>query len=86
LLVEDTKNLPFIKLLSSWTTNTEFYKISKYAYGADYHTVIKDKLKELLYLIQESIGAVSGRAFVDSAPVLDKAWAAKAGLGWKKKI
>jgi epoxyqueuosine reductase len=45
----------------------------------------KDKLKELLYSIQESI-AVSGRAFVDSAPVLDKAWAAKAGLGWIGKI
>ena len=58
------------------------YKISKYAYGQDYHFVIKDKLKELLDCIQTEIGAVSGRAFVDSAPVLDKAWAAKSGLGW----
>ena len=58
------------------------YKISKYAYGTDYHYVIKDKLKELLFSIQENIGEVSGRAFVDSAPVLDKAWAAKSGLGW----
>lgn len=58
------------------------YKISKYAYGQDYHFVIKEKLKELLYSIQENIGEVGGRAFVDSAPVLDKAWAAKAGLGW----
>ncbi|GAA4273948.1 tRNA epoxyqueuosine(34) reductase QueG [Aquimarina gracilis] len=57
-------------------------KISKYAYGTDYHFVIKDKLKQLLHFIQEEIGEVQGRAFVDSAPVLDKAWAAKSGLGW----
>ncbi|MDO5972443.1 tRNA epoxyqueuosine(34) reductase QueG [Flavivirga aquimarina] len=57
-------------------------KISKYAYGRDYHFVIKDKLKSLLSFIQEEIGDVQGRAFVDSAPVLDKAWAAKSGLGW----
>ena len=57
-------------------------KISKYAYGTDYHFVIKDKLKQLLKYIQEEIGEVHGRAFVDSAPVLDKAWAAKSGLGW----
>ncbi|WMI66957.1 tRNA epoxyqueuosine(34) reductase QueG [Aestuariibaculum sp. YM273] len=57
-------------------------KISKYAYGTDYHFVIKDKLKDLLNFIQEEIGEVQGRAFVDSAPVLDKAWAAKSGLGW----
>ena len=60
-------------------------KISKYAYGADYHTVIKNKLKELLAVINERIGEVSGRSFVDSAPVLDKAWAKKAGLGWVGK-
>jgi len=53
------------------------YKISKYAYGTDYHFVIKHKLKELLYYIQSEIGEVGGRAFVDSAPVLDKAWAVK---------
>ncbi|TMU54378.1 tRNA epoxyqueuosine(34) reductase QueG [Flagellimonas algicola] len=58
------------------------YKVSKYAYGTDYHFVIKDKLKSLLHFIQEEIGEVHGRAFVDSAPVLDKAWAAKSGLGW----
>ncbi len=57
-------------------------KISKYAYGTDYHFVIKDKLKQLLQFIQDTIGEVHGRAFVDSAPVLDKAWAAKSGLGW----
>lgn len=60
-------------------------KLSKYAYGTDYHFVIKDKLKELLLFIQDTIGEVSGRAFVDSAPVLDKAWAEKAGLGWVGK-
>jgi len=58
------------------------YKISKYAYGQDYHHVIKSKLKELHFFIEENIGEVKGRAFVDSAPVLDKAWAAKSGLGW----
>ncbi|MHA7055988.1 tRNA epoxyqueuosine(34) reductase QueG [Aquimarina sp. M1] len=57
-------------------------KISKYAYGQDYHHVIKHKLKELQEFISENIGEVQGRAFVDSAPVLDKAWAAKSGLGW----
>jgi epoxyqueuosine reductase len=57
-------------------------KISKYAFGADYHQVIKSKLKQLLEVINEKVGEVNGRAFVDSAPVLDKAWAKKAGLGW----
>jgi epoxyqueuosine reductase len=57
-------------------------KISKYAYGQDYHIVLKDKLKQLLNFISENIGAVDGRAFVDSAPVLDKAWAKRSGLGW----
>ena len=63
-------------------SDTSAPKISKYAYGKDYHTVIKDKLFELMYLIQEEVGEIHGRVFVDSAPVLDKAWAAKAGLGW----
>ncbi len=56
--------------------------ISKYAYGRDYHFVMKEKLGVLLEFIQEEIAPCSGRAFVDSAPVLDRAWAAKAGLGW----
>ncbi len=60
-------------------------RISKYAYGIDYHTVMKDKLRQLLQVINEKIGEVHGRAFVDSAPVLDKAWAKKAGLGWTGK-
>lgn len=60
-------------------------KISKYAYGMDYHFVIKDKLQELMAFIREHIGEVDGRCFVDSAPVMDKAWAQKAGLGWRGK-
>lgn len=62
--------------------DTESPKISKYAYGRDYHFVIKDKLKRLLHFIGEEIGEVGGRAFVDSAPVLDRAWATRSGLGW----
>ncbi len=61
------------------------YKISKYAYGKDYHNVIKKKLKKLLRSIRTEIGEVPGRAFVDFAPVMDKAWAAKSGLGWMGK-
>jgi epoxyqueuosine reductase len=84
LLVDDAKSV--ISLLLNYYPsehqNQDSYKISKYAYGQDYHHVIKEKLKELLHFIQTEIGEVSGRAFVDSAPVLDKAWAAKSGLGW----
>lgn len=65
--------------------DNDTYKISKYAYGRDYHFVIKDKLKALLSHMREEIGEVGGRAFVDSAPVMDKAWAAKSGLGWVGK-
>ena len=60
-------------------------KISKYAYGTDYHYVIKDKLKQLFRSLQEQIGEVNGRVFVDSAPVMDKAWAVRSGLGWMGK-
>jgi epoxyqueuosine reductase len=84
LLVDDAKSV--ISLLLNYYPSdfqvSDSYKISKYAYGQDYHYVIKDKLKELFFSIQATIGDVSGRAFVDSAPVLDKAWAAKGGLGW----
>lgn len=59
--------------------------LSKYAYGRDYHFVLKDKLRELLLFMNESIGGINGRAFVDSAPVLEKAWAARSGLGWVGK-
>ncbi|MFN7115396.1 MAG: tRNA epoxyqueuosine(34) reductase QueG [Saprospiraceae bacterium] len=60
-------------------------KISKYAYGKDYHFVLKDKLKTLLHFINENIGAVNGRCFVDSAPVLERDWAKRAGTGWTGK-
>ena len=85
LLVEGSKSV--ISLLLNYfpseeQTDKTAPKISKYAYGTDYHFVIKDKLKQLLHFIQDEIGDVHGRAFVDSAPVLDKAWAAKSGLGW----
>ena len=83
-LVEGSKSV--VSLLLNYYPNdfqnSESYKLSKYAYGTDYHFVIKDKLKQLLHFIKDEIGDVHGRAFVDSAPVLDKAWAAKAGLGW----
>ncbi len=84
LLVPDSKSV--VSLLLNYfpeeTQTNETYKISKYAYGEDYHFVIKDKLKQLLNFIQNEIGEVHGRAFTDSAPVLDKSWAAKSGLGW----
>ncbi|HZJ35309.1 MAG TPA: tRNA epoxyqueuosine(34) reductase QueG [Gillisia sp.] len=83
-LVEGSKSV--ISLLLNYfpheTQREDSYKISKYAYGTDYHFVIKDKLKQLLQFMQDEIGGIDGRAFVDSAPVLDKAWAAKSGLGW----
>ena len=84
LLVDDAKTV--ISLLLNYyppqMQNTEAPQISKYAYGRDYHFVIKEKLKEFLHFIQENVGDVNGRAFVDSAPVLDRAWAKKSGLGW----
>jgi epoxyqueuosine reductase len=58
------------------------YKIAKYAYGEDYHFIIKDKLKDFIYKIQEKTGSVNGRAFVDSAPIMERAWAKKSGVGW----
>ncbi|RKE99086.1 tRNA epoxyqueuosine(34) reductase QueG [Ichthyenterobacterium magnum] len=83
-LVEGSKSV--VSLLLNYFPNQKqtanSYKLSKYAYGTDYHFIIKDKLKSLLHVIQDEIGEVGGRAFVDSAPVLDKAWAAKSGLGW----
>ena len=57
-------------------------RISKYAYGKDYHLVIKEKLHAFLAELKASIGAIEGRGFVDSAPVLERAWAREAGLGW----
>ena len=57
-------------------------KIARYAYGTDYHFVVKDKLKDLMHFITEQIGEVDGRVFVDSAPVMERAWAKLSGLGW----
>lgn len=87
-LVEGSKSV--ISLLLNYYPDTiqkheHTPKISKYAYGKDYHFVIKEKLKTLLEVMREEIGEIEGRAFVDSAPVLDKAWAAKSGLGWVGK-
>lgn len=83
-LVPDSKSVVSLLLnyFPSEVQHEDSYKLSKYAYGTDYHFVIKDKLKQLLAFIHDEIGDVHGRAFVDSAPVLDKAWAAKSGLGW----
>jgi len=80
LLVEGAKSV--ISLGLNYFTDQEQAdplspKISMYAYGTDYHLVIKEKLKQLLLVINEKIGEINGRAFVDSAPVLDKAWAKK---------
>lgn len=85
LLVEGSKSV--ISLTYNYYTDKlqqdpNAPKISKYAYGLDYHYVIKDKLNQLLEFIKEEIGDVHGRAFVDSAPIMEKAWAKKSGLGW----
>lgn len=86
LLVDDAKSV--ISVLLNYYPEKDLFKdkglkISKYAYGTDYHYVIRDKLKELLTYIEELVGAeISSRCFTDSAPVMDKAWAARSGLGW----
>ena len=87
LLVDDAKTV--VSFLMNYfpekTQNKNSPKIAKYAYGQDYHLVIRQKLNDLLEFINSEIGEVSGRGFVDSAPVLDKAWAKKSGLGWVGK-
>jgi len=86
LLVDDAKSV--ISVLLNYFPEKDLFKnknlkISKYAYGTDYHFVIKDKLKDLLRYIEELTGReISSRCFTDSAPVMDKAWAERAGLGW----
>lgn len=85
LLVENARSV--ISLLFNYfpadrQTDQAAPILSKYAYGTDYHFVMKDKLGELLKFIQSEIAPCEGRCFVDSAPVLDRAWAARAGLGW----
>ncbi|MFB0961479.1 MAG: tRNA epoxyqueuosine(34) reductase QueG [Flavobacteriales bacterium] len=87
-LVEGAKSVISLSL-NYYSTETrsdiDAPKISMYAYGRDYHKVIKAKLKALINYIHEEIGEVGGRAFVDSAPVMDKAWAVKSGIGWMGK-
>lgn len=88
--LDPTKLVPGAKSVISLSYNyytdqelkLDSYKLSKYAYGRDYHKVVKKKLKLLTQFIQEEIGEIEGRAFVDSAPILEKAWAKKSGLGW----
>ncbi len=84
LLVDDAKTVIsfLINYFPAEIQNPDSPKIAKYAYGKDYHLVIREKLNALLNFIETEIGAVNGRGFVDSAPVLDKAWAQKSGLGW----
>ena len=84
-LVENSKSVISLtynyypkKVLKSDST----FKISKYAYGKDYHVVLKRKLKQLLNIMKEKFGSFEGRVFVDSAPILERAWAKKSGLGW----
>ena len=85
LLFENAKTI-IVVLQNYYPEDTQFDKvapvISKYAYGTDYHFVLKNKLKSLLLFINEKIQDCKGRAFVDSAPVLERAWARRAGLGW----
>jgi len=85
LLVDGAKSV--ISLTFNYYTNISQEdvlspKISKYALGQDYHKVIKDKLQGLLFFIRENIGEVNGRVFTDSAPILERSWAAKSGSGW----
>lgn len=79
-----------ISLIFNYYPNTDLardgeFKIAKYAYGEDYHFVVKDKLKQLLSEIRDTVGDINGRAFVDSAPVMERAWAAQGGIGWVGK-
>jgi epoxyqueuosine reductase len=93
LRIDPTKLVPGAKSVITLLLNyfpeqqqySEIPKIAKYAYGKDYHEVIRDKMKELIMLMKETIGEVNGRGFVDSAPVLERAWAVKSGLGWVGK-
>ena len=86
-IVEDAKSV--ISLTYNYFPKKEpdksGFKISKYAYGRDYHFVIKEKLRNLLEFIKDKTGDINGRVFVDSAPILERAWAKKSGLGWVGK-
>jgi epoxyqueuosine reductase len=90
LRIDPTKLVPnaksvitlLLNYFPSKQQNSDSPKVSKYAYGKDYHTVIKEKLNQLLFLLRQEIGEINGRGFVDSAPVLERSWAQKSGLGW----
>lgn len=84
LLVEGAKSV-IVLLQNYFPENYEFksnYKIAKYAYGEDYHIVLKEKLFSLFNYINKEIAPIKGRCFTDSAPVMERTWAVKAGLGW----
>jgi epoxyqueuosine reductase len=87
LLVEGAKSVICLtyNYLPESTQVQNSYKIAKYAYGEDYHFVVKRKLKDLFNFIKDNIGEVHGRVFVDSAPILERAWAERSGLGWRGK-
>jgi epoxyqueuosine reductase len=93
LRVDPTKLVPGAKSVitlmmnyyASAKQNEQAPKISKYAYGEDYHEVIRERLKKLMQWVKENIGEINGRGFVDSAPVLERSWAVKSGLGWVGK-
>jgi epoxyqueuosine reductase len=84
LLVPDAKSV--VSLMYNYfpaeMQNQDTFKIARYAYGKDYHKVVKDKCFELVEQLRHEIGDIEGRVFVDSAPVLERAWAQKSGLGW----
>jgi epoxyqueuosine reductase len=91
LRIDPTKLVPGAKSVICLTYNyfteakqedVDAPKIASYAHGKDYHLVVKDKLKALFQYMQETIGAIDGRCFVDSAPVMEREWAQRAGLGW----
>lgn len=90
LRIDPTKLVPgaksVITLLINYYPNekqaTDLPKISKYAYGKDYHEVIREMLKNFISVLKQEIGAINGRGFVDSAPVLERTWAQRSGLGW----
>ncbi len=93
LRIDPRKLVPGARSVITFTLNyypetsqaPEAPKIAKYAWGIDYHYVIREKLNQLLDSIREQIGAVEGRGFVDSAPVLERSWAVRSGLGWVGK-
>lgn len=90
LRVDPTKLVPGAKSVITLLLNyfpqeeqvQEKYKVSKYAFGNDYHEIIREKLNNFLSILRTQIGEIQGRGFVDSAPVLERAWAKKTGLGW----